>query len=393
MTRTGTIPNNGPEDLRVLPGAPVLHPAIAGTNGRQQSTVLRRAGKQLSDVQCGRIYAYLEFNWKPSAIARKLGVSEAVIHRMEQNLRTYGSIRPPQLHSRGRPYKMTLADEDALLQYLLAFGWRTQDEMVFWLAEEKNVIVDRTSISRMLSRRKWNQKTLRQLSMTRSEDLRDAYLRDMSQFDDTALVFLDESIFNEKTGWRHRAYAPVGHEARYVQSVRRGDTFSIVAATTLDGWLPCTAVKKGYFSTAQFLDWLYNHLVPTLRTRFIGRQAVIVMDNCSIHTNRVIEDTLKDLGFIVRYLPPYSPDFNPIELCFSVLKAWIRRNWVQLREEFAKFEDFLWFAIQHSHCDQHIQKQFRHAAGGVYTDGNTCREFYRFLDRWEKPQSNSDMVI
>lgn len=256
--------------------------------------------------------------------------------------------------------------------------------MAYWLKEERGVTVDRSTVARMLKRRKWNQKALRQISMTRSEELREAFQRDMSQFEDRNLIFLDESIFNEKTGWRHRAYAPVGHEARYVQNIRRGDTFSIVAATGLDGWLPCTAVKKGYFSTQDFISWLENHLVPTLRRLFIGRQAIVVMDNCSIHINKEIEATLEASGFIVRYLPPYSPDFNPIELTFSVLKAWIRRNWIHRREQFTKFEDFLWFAIQHSLCDQHIRKQFKHAAGGVYTDGNTCREFYRFLDEWEK---------
>jgi DDE superfamily endonuclease len=73
--------------------------------------------------------------------------------------------------------------------------------------------------------------------MTQSEAF---FLQEMSNFEDRDLVSLDESIFNEKTGWRHRAYAPVGHEARYVANVRRGDTYAIIAAMTLNGWLPCT---------------------------------------------------------------------------------------------------------------------------------------------------------
>ena len=94
--------------------------------------------------------------------------------------------------------------------------------------------------------------------MMQSEALRDAFLQEMSNFD---LVFLDESIFNEKTGWRHRAYAPVGHEPPYVANVRRGDTYAIIAAMTLNGWLPCTAVKRGYYSKEPFIDWLKEHLI------------------------------------------------------------------------------------------------------------------------------------
>jgi len=103
----------------------------------------------------------------------------------------------------------------------------------------------------MLKKRGWNRKELRRISMTQSEALRDAFLQEMSNFEDRDLVSL--SIFNEKTGWRHRAYAPVGHEARYVANVR-GDTYAIIAAMTLNGWLPCTAVKRGYYSKELFID-------------------------------------------------------------------------------------------------------------------------------------------
>jgi transposase len=55
---------------------------------------------------------------------------------------------------------------------------------------------------------------------------------------------------------------------------------------------------------------------------------------------------------LVRYLPPYSPDFNPIELTFSVLKAWMKRNWVFLRQTCRTYGDFLALAIRESHCDR-----------------------------------------
>src|SRR3954465_5645385 len=90
------------------------------------------------------------------------------------------------------------------------------------------------------------------------------------------LVFLDESIFNEKTGWRHHAYAPVGHPARYMQSVKRGDTWAILPAYTIDGYLPCTGVKQGYFNREEFLDWLEHSLIPTLRSTYGHKPMVIV---------------------------------------------------------------------------------------------------------------------
>ena len=108
-----------------------------------------------------------------------------------------------------------------------------------------------------------------------------------------------------------------------------------------------------------------------------------MLDNCSIHTNLEIERVLEESGCLVRYLPPYSPDFNPIELTFNILKAWMRKNWVSQRENFTNFGDFLWYALEHSKCDGFVKEQFRHAADGVYCEGNYVREFYRWIERWE----------
>ena len=58
---------------------------------------------------------------------------------------------------------------------------------------------------------------------------------------------------------------------------------------------------------------------------FPGPQSVIVMDNAQIHHNGRIEQIFKDRGCHLVYLPPYSPDMNPIEKGFSVLKASLRR--------------------------------------------------------------------
>ena len=65
----------------------------------------------------------------------------------------------------------------------------------------------------------------------------------MSQFAADDLVFLDESIFNEKTGWWYQAYAPIGEEAQYHADIQRGATWSIVAAMSVNEWLSCTGIK------------------------------------------------------------------------------------------------------------------------------------------------------
>ena len=69
-----------------------------------------------------------------------------------------------------------------------------------------------------------------------------------------------------------------------------------------------------------FYEWLVMKLLPHCNA-FPAPRSVFIMNNASIHCNARIKDAIQQAGCQVRYLSPYSPDFNPIELSFSVLKA------------------------------------------------------------------------
>jgi hypothetical protein len=66
------------------------------------------------------------------------------------------------------------------------------------------------------------------------------------------MVFLDESLFNETTGWRLTAWAPIGEPVRYTGDRNRGHSWSLLAAYTTRGYLPCWIVKGGYFNLETF---------------------------------------------------------------------------------------------------------------------------------------------
>ena len=73
-------------------------------------------------------------------------------------------------------------------------------------------------------------------------------------------------------------------------------------------------------NAASFEDWLEQCLVPTL-----SQGDVVVMDNLSSHKGPRVEQLIKAAGAELRYLPPYSPDMNPIEKAYSKLKAFLRK--------------------------------------------------------------------
>nr|GAT52207.1 TPR domain protein [Mycena chlorophos] len=70
-----------------------------------------------------------------------------------------------------------------------------------------------------------------------------------------------------------------------------------------------------------------------------GPRSVLVMDNCRIHHVEEVEAICDERGIKLVYLPPYSPDYNPIEQSFSFIKSYIRRNGQRFREIMKHGED------------------------------------------------------
>jgi len=92
----------------------------------------------------------------------------------------------------------------------------------------------------------------------------------------------------------------------------------VIAALRLKG-LGAPAVFDGPIDTPTFRAYVEQVLVPTLRPG-----DVVVMDNLTVHKQPEVRAAIEAVGAHLRFLPPYSPDFNPIELAFAKLKALLR---------------------------------------------------------------------
>jgi transposase len=144
------------------------------------------------------------------------------------------------------------------------------------------------------------------------------------------LVFVDEMGANISLA---PVYAWSRRGERALASVPRnwGKNTTLLASISLEGMGECLAVE-GSTTTAVFEAYLEHVLVPSLR-----RGQVVVMDNLSAHKgSRVRELRVRELiesrGCELIYLPPYSPDFNPIEEAFAKLKALLRKAEARSRE-------------------------------------------------------------
>ena len=139
------------------------------------------------------------------------------------------------------------------------------------------------------------------------------------------LVFLDESGTN--TGMT-RLYGRSPSDERvvdYTPDVRFERT-SILSSIRINGDM-VPLVYDGALNGELFKAYVSQCLVPTLR-----KGDIVVMDNLTSHKVAGVVDPIVAVGAKVVYLPPYSPDFNPIEMMWSKIKAYLRKVKARTKE-------------------------------------------------------------
>jgi transposase len=146
---------------------------------------------------------------------------------------------------------------------------------------------------------------------------REEYREESSEIDIGRFKFIDEAGSNlAMTRLRGRA-AP---GERVFDSVPQnyGENVSMLAALSIEG-VSAPMTIQGAVDGLVFLEYLKQVLCPTLQAG-----DVVVMDNLSAHKIKLVRELIEAQGARLIYLPPYSPDLNPIEKCWSKIKTYLR---------------------------------------------------------------------
>jgi transposase len=151
------------------------------------------------------------------------------------------------------------------------------------------------------------------------------------------MIFIDESGINLAMT-RLFARSPKGKRARGKRPSKRGQNVSLIGAISLAGVVTQIALL-GSVDGLTFEAFIAQRLVPKL-----WNGACVILDNYSIHLGEEIETLIKQAGGRLIYLPPYSPDFSPIENCWSKIKNTLRSIAARTYPDLAKavevaFED------------------------------------------------------
>lgn len=149
-------------------------------------------------------------------------------------------------------------------------------------------------------------------------------------------VFLDES--GAKTNMtRLYGRAPVGERCRFFAPHGHWKTTTLLSAIRVDGVIrEATALFDGPMNAPTFVGYVEEMLAPSLKPG-----DVVVMDNLASHKVAGVAHAREAVGASLWYLPPYSPDLNPIERVWSKVKTWLRRV-------AAETLDALWPQVAHA---------------------------------------------
>ncbi|KAJ5513129.1 hypothetical protein N7463_002681 [Penicillium fimorum] len=302
--------------------------------------------------------------------------SEKTIKNTRRNLRLFGQVHAPSTRI-GRRRSITPLMLEALCDHLLEKPGLYLEEMVIFLWDEFRMLASTSSIRRALVSKGWSKKTARQSAKEQNAELREIYLHNLSDFESYHLVYVDESGCDKRIGFRRTGWSPLGVAPRQVSQFHRDERYQILPAYAQDGILMSRVFRGSTDATVfeDFIDELLRHC-----GRWPEPKSVLVMDNASFHHSERISQMCANAGVKLVYLPPYSPDLNPIEEFFAELEGFIRRNWCYYAEDpDREFASFLERCINQVGAKKNSARgHFRHAGLSVED-----------LDDWNSPSDET----
>ena len=159
----------------------------------------------------------------------------------------------------------------------------------------------------------------------RDEKKRGAWREYVRPIDPRRLVFVDECSTNIALTSLY-ARAPKGERA-YGEAPRNwGKNVTLIASLSAEG-IGATMSVEGATDGIAFETYVEHFLLPTLQ-----RGQIVVMDNLQVHKSGRVKELIEGAGAEILFLPPYSPDFSPIEEAFSKVKGILRRLGARTRE-------------------------------------------------------------
>jgi transposase len=165
----------------------------------------------------------------------------------------------------------------------------------------------------------------------------------MRRVDPARLVVLDESGANLAMGRSH-AWVRRGEEYVEPRPMNWGTNLTLVGAIRPTGWV-ALSTDWGGMTTERFTRWVRRRLVPRLRPGDI-----VLLDNLRAHLAPAVAAAVRGAGARLKFLPPYSPDFSPIEPAWGLTKKEIRAHAPRTSHALRRVAQRARHVVRPAHC-------------------------------------------
>ena len=284
----------------------------------------QRSSTYSEDMRWRVVWQSEGLGFPPKDIALNLNIDVSTVRRVLLIFQTTGDICK-RIYPSERAYrKITEPVQLYILYLILSRPGVYLREIVCDLSTVLGLDVTESAICKFLKKIGFSRQKLALYALQRDETLRQQYVTDVTIYPRETLFFVDETGTDRKDTLRKYGYSLRGKLLKAQRLLVRGEHLSCIVAMSLDG-IVAIKVTTGSVDGDIFYDFVCTSLLPK-HMPFDGKNenSVIVLDNCSVHHVDEVQRALSDCGVITHYLPPYSPDYNPIELALSKVKYVIK---------------------------------------------------------------------
>ena len=258
-------------------------------------------------------------------VAGNLGVDPSTVSRIVRNFQVSGSVQKKHYPRNARPNKkLTKPIQLVIFHTLVKKPQLYLHELQQEICIQTGAYISVSSLCTFLKTNNFTRQKLCLVAKQHDDELRHQFFSDVSLYTPEMCIFVDETGSDHRDCLRRYGYGIRGKPPKSCQLLERGDRYSAIAAMTCEG-IESLRVVSTTVDGDTFLDFIQRDLLPILMPfNGVNRNCIVIMDNCSVHHVPGVESIITSVGALVHYLPPYSPDLNPIEECFSKVKSCLK---------------------------------------------------------------------
>ena len=277
------------------------------------------------DLRWRAVWLNLAHGFSSQEVGEILCLSERTVRRYLTLFHQTGDVQPATRRN-GAQRLLGDLEQLRLLQLVLRNPGIYLHEIQHQLQEIYGVKIHVSTICRTLKFMGCTRQVIRHVALQQSELLRAKFMSEVSLYDPNMLIWIDESGCDRRNSTRRHAYSIRGIRPIDHRILIRGARYSAIPVMSVQG-IHDVFLAEGSINGERFEFFIRNYLLPVLMPfNGINPLSVVIMDNASIHHVQSNVQLIENTGAKVIFLPPYSPDLNPLEPVFGKVKTILKEN-------------------------------------------------------------------